>query len=49
MHRIFPQVVDFITSQGRMKFVRPLYRALFMAGDEGASLAKATFAKYKLR
>ena len=24
--KIFPLVVDFITRQGRMKFVRPLYR-----------------------
>lgn len=23
---IFPQVVDFITRQGRMKYIRPLYR-----------------------
>ncbi len=26
---IFPQVVDFVTSQGRMKYVRPLYRFVF--------------------
>lgn len=25
---VVPSVVDFITSQGRMKYVRPLYRAL---------------------
>lgn len=27
--RILPTVIRFITTQGRMKYVRPLYRALF--------------------
>jgi leukotriene-A4 hydrolase len=26
LEEVFPAVVDFITKQGRMKFVRPLYR-----------------------
>ena len=26
---ILPNTVDFITTQGRMKFVRPLYREMF--------------------
>ncbi len=25
---VVPSVIDFVTSQGRMKYVRPLYRAL---------------------
>jgi leukotriene-A4 hydrolase len=41
---IFPHVVKFITSAGRMKYVRPLYRALHsFPGSEGKSLAKNTF------
>jgi len=43
---IFPQVVAFVTSQGRMKFVRPLYRALCHT-EEGGKLALATFAANK--
>ena len=39
---IIPKVVEFLGSQGRMKFVRPLYRAL-AALDQGPSLAKETF------
>ena len=38
------QVVDFITSQGRMKFVRPLYRELFKFDKE---LAVSTFLEHK--
>ena len=41
---IFPHVVKFITSAGRMKYVRPLYRALHsLPGTEGKALAKKTF------
>lgn len=43
---IVPQVVEFITTQGRMKFVRPLYRAL-RASRVGGDIAKTTFAKFK--
>lgn len=43
----FPAVVEFITQQGRMKFVRPLYRALYSCGEEGKTLAVATFKKHK--
>jgi leukotriene-A4 hydrolase len=39
---IVPFVVDFITSQGRMKFVRPLYRAL-RGSDVGGDVAVETF------
>jgi leukotriene-A4 hydrolase len=39
---IGPHVVAFLTSQGRMKFVRPLYRALF-ASSFGRELALDTF------
>lgn len=39
-----PLVVDFLTSQGRMKFVRPLYRALAKSPMPGAKdLAVDTF------
>ena len=43
---IYPHVVEFITEQGRMKFVRPLYRLLYKAED-GAELAKKTFLEHK--
>ncbi|KAJ8657418.1 leukotriene A-4 hydrolase/aminopeptidase [Lichtheimia ornata] len=43
---IYPHVVAFITEQGRMKFVRPLYRLLYKAQD-GAELARETFIKHK--
>ena len=39
---IVPQVVDFLKSQGRMKFTRPLYRDLF-AWPEHKSVAVDTF------
>jgi leukotriene-A4 hydrolase len=41
---IFDHVVDFITTQGRMKFVRPLYRELLRVNPE---LARATFNQHK--
>jgi len=39
---IVPIVLRFITTQGRMKFVRPLYRALFKS-DVGKEIAVKTF------
>lgn len=44
--KIYPSVVEFITKQGRMKFVRPLYRYLYNAKN-GATLAQETFLKHK--
>ena len=41
---IIPHVVKFITSQGRMKFTRPLYRALFNS-KMGKEMAIETFTK----
>lgn len=43
---IYPHVVTFVTEQGRMKFVRPLYRLLYKAED-GAELAKETYIKHR--
>ncbi|ORE02388.1 leukotriene A-4 hydrol [Rhizopus microsporus var. microsporus] len=43
---IYPEVVQFITEQGRMKFVRPLYRLLHQAKN-GAQLAIDTYLKHK--
>eukprot|EP00049_Salpingoeca_infusionum_P027443 m.32349 g.32349 ORF g.32349 m.32349 type:complete len:617 (-) comp9510_c0_seq1:1182-3032(-) len=40
--RIFPAVAAFVVEQGRMKFVRPLYRDLFKTAG-GKDLAVATF------
>lgn len=42
---IFPLVTEFVLSQGRMKFVRPLYRALRDASPTGEALAIETFTK----
>ncbi|KAL7535361.1 hypothetical protein ACHAXR_007013, partial [Thalassiosira sp. AJA248-18] len=43
---ILPVVIRFITSQGRMKFVRPLYRALFHS-EMGKDIAVSTFLENK--
>jgi|AntRauTorckE5430_2_1112549.scaffolds.fasta_scaffold01011_6 leukotriene-A4 hydrolase len=43
---IYPVVVRFITSQGRMKYIRPLYRALF-ASAAGREIGVETFLKNK--
>jgi leukotriene-A4 hydrolase len=43
---IYPEVVKFITEQGRMKFVRPLYRLLHQAKN-GAQLAVDTYLEHK--
>jgi leukotriene-A4 hydrolase len=41
---IAPGVVDMLSSQGRMKYLRPLYRALFRS-PTGKQLALDTFSK----
>ncbi|GBG34884.1 Leukotriene A-4 hydrolase [Hondaea fermentalgiana] len=41
--RRFGMVVRFLLEQGRMKFVRPLYRELFQAGPKGRATAIETF------
>jgi leukotriene-A4 hydrolase len=43
---IYPEVVKFVTEQGRMKFVRPLYRQLHEAKN-GAQLAVDTYLAHK--
>lgn len=43
---IYSVVVRFITSQGRMKYIRPLYRAMF-ASSTGREIAIDTFLKHK--
>lgn len=43
---IYPEVVKFVTEQGRMKFVRPLYRLLHQAKN-GAQLAVDTYLQHK--
>ncbi|KAJ1981922.1 Leucyl aminopeptidase yscIV [Dimargaris xerosporica] len=40
---IFPHVVAFVLEQGRMKYIRPLYRNLYHSTPEGARLARSTF------
>ena len=39
---ILPHVITFVTSQGRMKYVRPLYRAL-LESSIGSKQARETF------
>ena len=43
---ILPVVIRFITSQGRMKFVRPLYKALFRS-TMGKDIAVSTFLDHR--
>ena len=43
---ILPVAIKFITTQGRMKFVRPLYRALF-ASKMGKALAVKAFLEHR--
>jgi len=43
---ILPVAVRFITTQGRMKFVRPLYKALYKS-EMGKELAVTTFLDHK--
>ncbi len=40
---VFPLAAGFLEEQGRMKFTRPLYRALFRCGPNGKALALKTF------
>jgi hypothetical protein len=42
-------VAAFLAAQGRMKFIRPLYRALSRCGDAGRHAAVDTFARHRLR
>jgi leukotriene-A4 hydrolase len=47
VERIFPLVVSFLKEQGRMKFVRPLYRELFKHSEKGKALALKTFQEHR--
>lgn len=42
---IYENAVGFLEAQGRMKFVRPLYRNLYRTGGPGKELALATFGR----
>merc|ERR1712173_286304 len=44
--KILPDTLKFVTEQGRMKFTRPLYRALFKS-KMGKEAAITTFSKHK--
>ncbi|KAF9975726.1 Leukotriene A-4 hydrolase [Actinomortierella ambigua] len=44
--KIYPEVVAFATSMGRMKFCRPLFRTLYRAED-GAELARKEFLAHR--
>ncbi|KXS13096.1 leukotriene A-4 hydrolase-like protein [Gonapodya prolifera JEL478] len=44
---IIPKVVEFVGEQGRMKYVRPLYRALNKAQPDGSKVARETFLQLK--
>ncbi|KAI9324116.1 peptidase family M1-domain-containing protein [Zopfochytrium polystomum] len=43
---VFPDVVEFVTTMGRMKYVRPLYRGLARC-KAGKALAQETFTKHR--
>ncbi|PKC53398.1 peptidase M1, leukotriene A4 hydrolase [Rhizophagus irregularis] len=43
---MFPHVAKFVTQQGRMKYVRPIYRMLKNT-KKGSDLAKKTFIENK--
>lgn len=43
---VYPIVQRFITTQGRMKYIRPLYRAMF-SSSSGKEFAVDTFLKHK--
>jgi len=45
---VFDDVVRFLGSVGRMKYVRPLYRELAACSDRGDKLARETFTRFKL-
>jgi len=40
-----PSLERFLTSQGRGKFVRPLYRALMSQGEWGQPIAQRIYAR----
>mmetsp|Transcript_12716 Transcript_12716/g.40178 ORF Transcript_12716/g.40178 Transcript_12716/m.40178 type:complete len:399 (+) Transcript_12716:211-1407(+) len=42
---VLPEVGRFLKEQGRMKFLRPLYKALIRTGDFGDKFARDTFAE----
>ncbi|ORX55588.1 hypothetical protein DM01DRAFT_1320836 [Hesseltinella vesiculosa] len=44
---IYPAVVSFVTEQGRMKYVRPLYRSLAKAKGDGQALARSTYLAHR--
>ena len=44
---LYPAVLAFVTEQGRMKYVRPLYRALYEGGGQGRQLAVDTFMEHR--
>ena len=44
---LYPAVLAFVTEQGRMKYVRPLYRALYESGGQGRQLAVDTFMEHR--
>ena len=44
---IFDGVVQFLSEQGRMKFVRPLFRDLAKCSENGRKLALETFVELK--
>lgn len=44
---VFDGVVKFLGEQGRMKFLRPLYRDLSSCSENGRQLALDTFAQLK--
>jgi leukotriene-A4 hydrolase len=44
---VYPNVVSFLKEQGRMKFVRPLFRDLFRAQGVAKQIALDTFAQHR--
>jgi leukotriene-A4 hydrolase len=45
---VYPLAIKLLTEQGRMKFVRPLFRDLYKSGGEkGKQLALETFAEHR--
>ena len=43
----FPQVEQFVASQGRQKFVRPMYRLMAKCGPEGLQKAQTLFEEHR--
>jgi leukotriene-A4 hydrolase len=43
---VYGAVEQFLGEQGRMKFVRPLYRDLYNSGEKGKQLAREIFGKF---